>query len=302
LIDDAFLLEVHNLQRKVNQAIKYPEPVLKLDASWDTERSDSFNYINILYDEQEGIFKMWYVVTGVFPGEYWERGRKTAYATSKDGIHWEKPIMNMVEINGSCKNNYIIPEMLSLNYNIIVDPSDIPARKYKITFTVESEETRWAKFHSALSLAYSADGIHWDLPTHVNPILRGVADDLWGFLYDPERRKNQLYTRRVPNLPRDISLYESYDLVNWQDKGRVLVAGDELDPPEMYNLHGLAPFFYEDFCLGLLGTMYFLPEAETYTVFNRPPEDWPCKDLGVLDVQLSYSRDGVTWLRPRKRS
>ncbi len=303
LIDDAFLLEVHKLHRKVNQVVKHPEPVVKLDAPWDQQPTDSLSYINVIYDRQEQLFKMWYVVTGRFPGEYWERGRKTAYATSKDGIHWEKPIMNMVEINGSRKNNYIIPQMLSLNYNIIVDPSDVPARRYKMTFTIESEETRWAKFHSALCLAYSADGIHWDQPTHVNPVLRGVADDLWGFLYDPERRKYLLFTRRVPNLPRDISLYESHDLVNWEDKGRVLVGGDELDPPEMYNLHGLAPvFFYEDFCLGLLGTMYFLPGMESATVFEKPPGDWPFKDLGVVDVQLSYSRDGVQWSRPKDRS
>ena len=120
-IDDAFLLEVHNLKRKVNQAIKHPEPVLKLDAPWDTEESDSFNYINVIYDEQEKLFKMWYVVTGHFPGEYWERGRKTAYATSKDGIHWEKPVMNMVEINGSKQNNYIIILFGAVNLNHVHD-------------------------------------------------------------------------------------------------------------------------------------------------------------------------------------
>ena len=303
LIDDEYLLEVHNLKRKVNQAVKHPGAVLKLDAPWDTEKTDTFNYINVIFDEQEGLFKMWYVVTGIFPGQYWEEGRKTAYATSKDGIHWEKPVMNMVEINGSRNNNYIIRQMLSMNYNIIVDPSDVAARRYKMTFTVESEETRWAKFYSSLGLAYSADGIIWDKPTHVNPILRGVSDDLWGFLYDPDRRKYLLFTRRVPNLPRDISLYESYDLVNWEDKGRILVGGDEHDPPETYNLHDLAtPFFYEDLFLGLLGTMYFLPGAETYTVYNRPPKDWPFKDLGIKDVQLAWSRDGRQWFRPDDRS
>ena len=303
LIDDAHLQEVHNLQRKVNQAVKHPQPVVKLDASWDQNISDCFNYINVIYDEDEKLFKMWYVVTGIYPGEYWESGRKTAYATSTDGIHWEKPIMNMVEINGSKENNYIIGEMLSLNYNILVDPSDVASRRYKMTFTVESKESRWAKYHSALCLAYSADGIRWDKPVHVNPILRGVSDDLWSFLYDPDRRVYQMHTRRVPNLPRDISLYESYDLVNWEDKGRVLVAGDEHDPPEMYNLHDLAsPFFYEDFQLGLLGTMYFAPGAENYTVFNRPPEDCPFKDYGIKDTQLAYSRDGVTWSRPNDRS
>lgn len=303
LIDDAHLLEVHNLQRRVNQAVKHPEPVVKLGAPWDTEKTDAFNYINVLYDEEAGIFKMWYVVTGVFPGAYHERGRKTAYATSEDGIHWDKPIMNMVEINGSRENNYIIPQMLSLNYNIIIDPSDIAARRFKITFTVESQETRWANFHSDLCLACSADGIHWDKPPHVNPILRGVSDDLWSFLYDPDRRLYQMHTRRVPNLPRDISLYESYDLVNWKDRGRVLVAPDAHDPPELYNLHDLAsPFFYEDLWLGMVGTMYFVPGAEFYTVYNRPPEDSPFRDYGIKQTQLACSRDGVTWSRPGDRA
>ena len=301
VIDDIDLLEIHNLERKVNQAEKHPEPVVKLDAPWDVDKSDSFNYINVIYDHEEQLFKMWYVVTGIRPGEYWERGRKTAYATSTDGIHWEKPILNLVEINGSKENNYIFPEMLSLNYNIIDDPSDIPARRYKMIFDVESREDRWAGYHVPLCLAYSHDGIRWERPKHVNPVLRGVSDDLWGLIYDRDRRKYLLFTRRVPNVPRDISLYESYDLIDWEDRGRVLVP-DENDPPEMYNLHGLAPFFYEDFCLGMLGTMYFLPGAELHSVYYPPPENLSFKEIGVLDVQLAYSRDGREWSRPADRS
>jgi len=302
LIDDAFLLEVHNLKRKVNQAVKHPEPVLKLDAPWDTEKMETLDYNNVLYDEDEKLFRMWYVVCGHRADEYWERGRRTAYATSKDGVHWEKPIMNMVEVRGSKENNYIIPEMLSLTYTIINDPSDVPARRYKMIFYVDSEEQRWAQFHIPLNVAYSADGITWDRPEHVNPILRGISDGGWGFIYDPDRRKYLLFTRRVPNLPRDISLYESYDLVNWEDKGRILVPGDALDPPELFNFQGITPFFYEDFCLGLLNTQYSLPESETYEVFHEPPADWPAKSLGHVDVQLAYTRDGVQWSRPKDRS
>ena len=302
LLDDAFLLEVHNLQRKVNQAIKHPEPVLKLDAPWDTEPMEMLDYNNVLYDADEKLFKMWYLVCGQDKDEYWERGRKTAYATSTDGVHWEKPIMNMVEHNGSKENNYIIREMLSLCYAIIDDPSDTPARRYKMIFFVDSEEQRWAKYHAPLHLAYSADGIIWSRPFNVNPILQGISDGGWGFIYDPERRKYQLYTRRVPNVPRDISLYESYDLVNWEDCGRILVPGDEYDPPEMFNFQGMTSFFYEDFCLSLLNTHYSLPPSENYEVFHEPPVDWPAKTLGHVDVQLAYSRDGVQWSRPKDRS
>ena len=303
LIDDAHLQQVHNLRRRVNQAVKHPEPVIRLDAPWDQDPSDCFSYINVLYDNQEKLFKAWYSVTGATADSYWEHGRKTAYATSTDGIHWEKPIMDMVEINGSTKNNYIIPRMLSLNFNVLIDPSDPGCRRYKMTFTVESEESRWAKSHSPICLATSADGIHWDRPVHVNPVMRGVSDDLWSFLYDPDRRVYQMHTRRVPNLPRDISLYESYDLVNWEDRGRVLVAPDEYDPPEMYNLHDMAsPFFYEDMQLGLLGTMYFVPDAESYTVFNRHPGDSPFQDYGIKNVQLAWTRDGLNWARPEDRT
>ena len=301
-IDDAHLLRGHNLQRRVNRAVKHPEPVVKLDAPWDTEKMEMFSYNNVLYDEEEKLFKMWYVVMGQRPDEYWERGRKTAYATSTDGIHWEKPVMNMVDVRGSTENNYIFPEMLSLCYTILRDPSDVPARRYKIIFFVDSEEMRWAGFHVPLNLATSADGIHWDKPVHVNPVLRGLSDAGWGFLYDPDRRKYQLYTRRPPNVPRDISLHESADLVNWEDRGRILVPGDELDPPEMFNFQGMTPFFYEDFCLALLNTQYSLPESESYEIFNEPPADWPTVKLGHVDVQLAYSRDGVQWARPDDRS
>ena len=302
VIDDDHLLSVHGLTRKVNQAVKHPEPVFKLDAPWDTNPMEMFNYNNVLYDAEEKLFRMWYVVTGQNPDEYWERGRKTAVATSTDGIHWDRPIMNMVDVNGSTENNYIFDEMLSLTYTIIDDPSDPPCRRYKMIFQVESEESRWANYHMPLCVATSADGIRWDKPTHVNPVLRGVSDGGWGFIYDKDRRRYQLYTRRVPNIPRDISLYESFDLVNWEDKGRVLVPGDEHDPPEMFNFQGMAPFFYEDFRLSLLNTQYSLPESETYEVFQGPPGDYPAERLGHVDAQLAFSRDGRNWLRPDDRS
>ena len=59
VIDNQDILEINNLDRKVNQAVKHPEPVLKLDAPWDTEKMEMFNYNNVIYDENEKLFKMW---------------------------------------------------------------------------------------------------------------------------------------------------------------------------------------------------------------------------------------------------
>ncbi len=293
-IDNAHILEMINLQRTVNQAVKHPAPIMRLDSPWDQD-TNTLGGMNVLYDELEGIFKMWYSVSH-YAGEAHDGTSRLAYATSTDGVNWEKPIMNMVEVNGSKENNYILPD-ISLTPAIIDDPSDIPERRYKMIFAIGSREMTWAGFHSPLNFAYSADGIHWERPVHVNPVLRGISDDCFSLIYDADRRKYLLFTRRVPNLPRDISLYGSYDLVNWEDMGRVLVGGDEHDPPELYNFYYMAPFRYDKFFLSMLTAQHTSPISESYDSYNRPP-DYPDTMLGKVDIQLAYSRDGRKWHRP----
>ena len=304
VIDDKDILEMSHLRRKVNSATKHPEPVLKMDAPWNGD-NEQFNHCNVLYDAQEKCFKMWYSVSGKSDeddvGIIVSTPAKIAYATSVDGIHWERPHLGLIEVNGSRDNNYVIPEMGFYGFTLIKDPSDLPERQYKMIFGLVGTEDRWAGFHIPLSLAYSADGIHWNCPRHVNPVLRGISDGCFSLYYDSDRRKYILLTRRVPNLPRDISQYESYDLVNWEDKGRVIVAGDKRDPQEMYNIYYMSPFRYGDLYLGLINTMYTLATSESYESFNKSP-NYPNETLGHLDIQLAYTRDGKTWTRPDDRS
>ena len=234
-----------------------------------------------------------------YAGEGHDGPTKLAYATSADGVNWDRPELGLVEVDGSKTNNYLLPD-IGVIPSITKDPSDIPERRYKMIFAVRSAETAWARFHNPLSLAYSADGIHWERPTHVNPVLRGISDDCFSLMYDADRRKYLLFTRRVPNVPRDISLYESYDLVNWEDQGRVLVP-DERDPPEMHNFYYMEPFRYEDTFLSMLCTQYTSPINETYDSFQRPP-DYPNTRQGQVDIQLAYSHDGRDWCRPDDRA
>ena len=204
-------------------------------------------------------------------------------------------------MNGSREHNMVIDFKRTFVYSIIKDPSDIPARRYKMIFNTFGEEALWSRHHSALNLAYSHDGLQWERPRHVNPVLRGISDDNCTLFYDPDRRKYVLMTRRVPNVPRDISQYESYDLVNWEDTGRVLVAGDDLDPPELYNIYDMPVFRYGNFFLGLINPYYVHPFAPTYGAYHKPP-DYPRGKVGQLELSLAYSRDGRTWNRPDDRS
>lgn len=306
-IDDEYVVKVDNLQRKTNSAVKHPEPVVRMDAPWDTKK-DEFNRINVVYDQQDNLFKMWYSVCNRVV-DWGGQIFRLAYATSADGIHWEKPILNLVDHNGSKENNYVTGDVLEdFVHSIIIDPSAPEQRRFKMIFNCSSafgteRVTDWANFHLPLNLAYSEDGVVWDRPKNVNPILRGIADEAFVLFYDIDRRKYQIFARRVPNLPRDISLYESFDLVNWQDCGRVFVAGDEKDPPSLYNIHQVAIMQYEDFKLAILNTMYTHPISEDLGVFQAPPDDYQEKhQIGRIDMQLGYSTDGLNWNRAHDRS
>ena len=299
LIDDQSLVKSENLKRRVNQATKRPQPVMTLDAPWETDR-DWFNNANVIYDEDERIYKMWYTLMR-WQGETTDGPRGVAYATSEDGLRWKKPVLGIVEVDGSRENNMVIPFMRQFAYSIIRDPSDVPSRRYKMIFDAFGEESLWARHHSALNLAYSHDGLHWERPRHVNPVIRGISDDSFTLFYDDDRRKYVLITRRVPNVPRDLSQYESYDLVNWEDKGRILVAGDKLDPPELSNIYGMPVLRYEGFFLGIINPFYTHPFAPTYASYHKPP-DYPKAKVGQLDLALAYSRDGRKWQRPDDRS
>ncbi len=306
-IDDSYVLETDNLWRTTNQSVKHPEPVIRMDAPWDAPE-DEFNGMNALYDPQDKLFKMWYGVSSRWV-DWGGASYKIAYATSSDGIIWERPILNMVDHNGSKENNYLIPsELETFSPSIIIDPSEPPVRRFKMIFTSSNiyrsgRVTDWAEHHVPLNLSCSENGLHWDRPVFVNPVLRGISDGVFSFFYDSDRRKYQLYTRRVPNLPRDISLYESFDLVNWEDCGRVLVAGDDEDPPTLYNIHGMSVLQYDIYRIGLANTMHLHPRSEGLGVFQAPPADYRYKDaIGLLDLQLAFSTDGRNWRRADDRS
>ena len=81
-IDDLIIEEMTGVARTLNQPAKYQgNPVLWPTKPWEGRRLDL--YASPLYDAAEGLFKMWYVSKS--------RGYAVNYATSRDGILWDKP-------------------------------------------------------------------------------------------------------------------------------------------------------------------------------------------------------------------
>ena len=91
LFVDDFLIEETTLRRTFHQPTYYEgNPIIKPDKEWENHGPSPFAGPfsgGVWYDPQDELFKMWYV------GGYI---KYTCYATSKDGIHWDKTEQNVI--------------------------------------------------------------------------------------------------------------------------------------------------------------------------------------------------------------
>ena len=90
LFVDDFLIEETTLRRTFHQAEYHPAcPILRPDRHWEKAVGNPTAMVfsdGVRYDPEEKLFKMWYM------GGY---NTSTCYATSRDGITWEKPSLDV---------------------------------------------------------------------------------------------------------------------------------------------------------------------------------------------------------------
>jgi len=159
LFVDNTLIESLDGTRLILHHPRPTEVALKFDRPWE---GAFCAYVTVLHDGDT--YRMYY------------RGKPSArpdgsldevtcYAESRDGIHWEKPDMGLVEVAGSRKNNVVLgPEYAPVPHNFIafVDTRPgIPAsERYKGLgglFPISEEQ----RFSNGLMGFTSADGIRW---------------------------------------------------------------------------------------------------------------------------------------------
>lgn len=101
-VDDEEIETVEGLQRVLNRPAKHPEPVLAADRPWEGERAQAWGSV---IQEPDGLLRMWYFAFNTERrADELDRGGY-AYAESRDGTHWEKPNLGVVEFRGSKENN-----------------------------------------------------------------------------------------------------------------------------------------------------------------------------------------------------
>ncbi len=297
-IDDTFIESIEGIKKGVVPARKVSgEPLIELDQPWEKQWGMN-GTVNIVYDEEENLFKMWYGVNQLgFAVE--EEASGLAYALSEDGIHWRKPVLNLIEDNGSKKNNLLFPFFRwGSGQGVMKDPIEAdPAKRYKMLFMLQCEEMKFAGIVQPICLAYSSDGIDWQVPQNwFNPVIPEGTDFHMTPYWDPQIHKYVVYLRGRPNV-RIICMSESEDFVNWSPR-KVIIRPDEEDPPQDHEFYKMTSMAYAEFRVGFLVVFHTLNEG---WIAENQIEEWMPEWMNKLDLQLTYSKDRRTWHRAGNR-
>jgi hypothetical protein len=104
--DDYLIAARQKVTRKYHAFEKHPaNPLVKADKPW--EGNNVYVYGTVLPNESGPGYRMWY---HALPEKKGEDAYRLLYATSTDGLKWDKPNLGIVDYHGSKNNNICIPE------------------------------------------------------------------------------------------------------------------------------------------------------------------------------------------------
>jgi hypothetical protein len=308
-IDDHIIESLDGVAKKLNQPTKHSDnPVLpmlpKQQSSWDADMPIDFG--SVLFDEQQQLFKMWY---GLHSRGQEDSDSVFCYATSKDGITWQKPTLRFFDFRGTRQNNVVMSHS-GLASGVFKDLRETDPgnrykmlhmwRDYKVYVSYSADGLRWNAYnrgqsvlfippgHDSHMIAYWDEGLRKyvaivrDRTGRIADVRRRLITDAaarhgWRKLWDPggDRAPENHSIRRIGQAVSD-------DFVQWTEYRCILGSdsGDPLNQDQFYNMEVLP---YEQLRIGLT------------TVFSYDPNY--CRGA----VQLTYSRDGRNWHRAADR-
>lgn len=288
LFVDDFLIQETTLQRSFHLAEYYPgNPVLRPDRPWESKDglAEAMAFSDgVWFDPKDNLFKIWYVSGGE---------RCTCYATSTDGIQWDKPALDVEPPTN------IVHRQPRDSATVWLDLEEKdPQQRFKmILFAMDAVER-----NKPLEFRHSPDGIYWSAVVASNGYpANSIYMDRTTMFYNPFRQVWVLSLRDWDEGPQRTARCRYYvetpDLARlgtlWQDRSTLSkwASADRLDQlpgtafAQLYNLDAVA---YESLLLGAFSINTANPDQQT----GRPK---------INQVKLGYSRDGFHWDRPDRR-
>jgi len=307
-----------NLSVTLCQAQKHPaNPVLRCSPQGAPDSTHALIYGSVHHID--GKFRMWYL--GMFE-ETWDPQttgwwRPMCYAESDDGIHWAKPDLGLVELNGSRHNNICLIEpqgspLARVNdfLSVIHEAEDPdPAQRYKAAFIAH---VPWTEVQGgvrdvgeaesrlcAMVCATSADGLTWrvvgDRP-RVDEKFEVAGLYRFGNFYYATGQQNSPWVWRADgsDCGRVMATYRSPDFVNWSPAKALGFArpGQLAEPavPGQQTHMGAGIWNRGNVLVGLYGMWQDgpadRPEGASHLYGTR------------VDLGLVTSHDGIHWREP----
>jgi hypothetical protein len=247
-------------------------PLFIADKPWENSLNNL--YPNVLWDEQEKVFKLWYkcvladkeaIAKMDGPSTVHDVGWYLLYATSKDGIRWDKPKLGLHKFGADAGTNIVARD--TPNVGVFKDEHDPDAgRRYKMVYDVGLGKPR---------VRFSSDGIHWGEPVEVKGFGAPNGDTHNNAFWDETTRKYQWFTKLYVG-ERTLARFESDDFMNWKNTGMVLRSS--ITEGRASQTYCMTPFRY--------GSLWL-----AYVMIYHPG-----KGRGV-DCELAWSPDSVKWER-----
>ena len=316
-IDDDSVDRIDNLAQVLHQPQKFERnAVVRPEHRWENGHIQI--HTTPAWIPSEGVFKMLYYACAEPSDPHSGDPARDffCYATSTDGVNWEKPVLGLYDYEALSwrgepigRENNILP-MGTPSLAPIYDPHDPdPERRYK--------GMGWRNRADGLTPAISPDGLHWKYL----PVPHVPSMDTAHFTYDEDRGlfiamvKHAAPDGRAP-YGRCYCLSTSEDLQNWSELELVFHA-DQTDQEN--GVERLKKFFEDP---DYLAPVYNRPEEWRTDIYNLPVFRYEGMYLGLpvmhhwsgkhppmyenvdsrKSVELASSRDLRRWHRVANRA
>ena len=171
-LDDEIIEQAIRLQRVVHQPHKhYANPIYTVGAPW--EGTGVVYLAGVYIDPLDDIWKAWYAT--LYPPAYPEIIYAVCMLTSEDGIHWERPELDVYLGHNGERTNIV----LNLGQvggtgaaSVLYEPENSPK-----PWTLIISSCAYGTWEYNGYILHSADGVHWEWENKMpNGVSHGMGD------------------------------------------------------------------------------------------------------------------------------
>ncbi|MBM3785658.1 MAG: hypothetical protein FJW30_14935 [Acidobacteria bacterium] len=233
-IDHKFIESSEGIRLTMNAPYQTREKILVTDQPWERDGWVA-SYSTVI--QENGKIRMWYQMSAGKAGPKQNPPMMAVgYAESTDGIHFTKPVLGLVDRDGSRQNNLVLPPDLNLmtvgGSTVWRDdnPNCPPEARYKSWMKIYPKPGSGIKGPHRVFI--SPDGLNWKMDLRSVTGLR-AADTQPSWFWDPRVGRYIGYSREwvrrgVGYGARMASYNESDDMIHW-DSPEMSLELDERD-------------------------------------------------------------------------